>query len=140
MVSSVQGMCSCPLPVGLAAYMALDPTHQTHSSSSSGHETTLTKPSGTDPPIAPSHSPLPTPRAAPGSPAALATRQSGPGQLQASRSRQLGMHANAAWDAMPELAGCGPLLPSWRQVADLLVPLLHKVSSDLVGSGSSCRV
>ena len=32
---------------------------------------------------------------------------------------------------MPDLAGCGPLLASWRQVADLLVPLLHRVSSDL---------
>lgn len=45
-----------------------------------------------------------------------------------SRRRQVGVHANAAWQPAAELPGCGPLLPYWRQLTDLVVPLLHNVS------------
>lgn len=48
------------------------------------------------------------------------------------RGRLLGVHAGAAWQACPHLRGCGPLLPSWHHLADLLVPLLHQVSQHCV--------
>ena len=100
----------------------------THPSLSSGHH-------------AHSHTPVPdltwsqtasqgtqaAPGATPESPVAQGSKHSEQVAVHKGRLQQLGIHANAAWSEMPELAGCGPLLPSWRQIADLLVPLLHRV-------------
>jgi hypothetical protein len=44
----------------------------------------------------------------------------------------LGVHADAAWHPAPGLPGvCGPLLPSWREVAALVAPLLHPKGWDV---------
>ena len=121
----MQGMCTSPLPVGIAAYTAAKLPHQTYSSLSLGvrahPDTPHSNPSRTQ---GSSPGTLAAFRATPESPVALGNKHNHQGPL---RLQQLGFHANAAWDPTPELAGCGPLLPSWRQVADLLVPLLHKV-------------
>lgn len=124
-------MCSSPLPVGIAAYTASRLSPQTHSSSSSGHHThadtrdlnptgSRAAPQGTQGTQAAS-------RITPESPAAQGNKHTQREPLFRNQLRQLGVHANAAWDETPELAGCGPLLPSWRHLADLLVPLLHRV-------------
>lgn len=122
----LQGMCSSPLPVGLAAYTAselaqLNSSSQTQASSQIQphlHTSALKQAQS-----------LPQSQSLSGSQVEVATSQQRGGTEQTSRLRQLGVHANAGWDPCPELAGCGPLLPVWRQLADLFVPLLHRVSS-----------
>ena len=43
----------------------------------------------------------------------------------------LGVHANAAWHPTPSLPGvCGPLQPTWRELAELVAPLLHPLAWD----------
>lgn len=121
-------MCSSPLPVGVAAYTASKLPQPTHPSSSSGDLA-----HGHTPGLNPTESQTASqgtqaaPGATPESPVAQGSKQNEQVLLRKGRLQQLGIHANAAWDLMPELAGCGPLLPSWRQIADLLVPLLHRV-------------
>ena len=110
----MQGICSSPIPVGVSAYSTSDPNGASHAYSSFPRR-----------PYTLSHT---------GSQAHVGSQQKGdslphqPGTGVSSRVRQLGVHANAGWDPNPELAGCGPLLPSWRQLSDLFVPLLHRVS------------
>lgn len=137
-VACMQGMCASPLPVGIAGYMASGLPHQTQPPLSSKHhahsDTLDLKPPGT----------LAAARAAPDTPIAAANKHKQQEEVRRGSVQQLGSHANAAWHHTPELAGCGPLLPSWRQIADLLVPLLHRVGygptdlSDRPGYSSAC--
>ena len=121
----LQGDCSSPLPVGLPGYIASEHAQLKSSSQTPAH--TRTPVELHIPTLSHPQSPS---QGLPGSaegPAGIAGQQRD--AAQASRGRQVGVHANAAWDPNPELAGCGPLLPSWRQLADLFMPLLHRVSS-----------
>lgn len=124
----VQGMCASPLPVGVAGYIASKLPPQTRPSPASKHhaypETPDPRPLGSQ---ASTQGTLTPSRAGPDSHTAAANKQNQQEQVGRGPLRQLGIHANAAWHHTPDLAGCGPLLPSWRQVADLLVPLLHRV-------------
>lgn len=122
----MQGMCSSPLPVGVAAYIASAPSQKDAASAQLTHPVTqATAQASRSHEL--SQGTLATPRAASRSPQASVCKHSSAKLLQVSQSKQLGIYANAAWDPTPELAGCGPLLPSWRQIVDLLIPLLHKV-------------
>ncbi|DBB17357.1 TPA: hypothetical protein ACH3X3_014397 [Trebouxia sp. C0006] len=123
----LEGDCSSPLPVGLPGYIASE--HAQLNSSSYTPARTRTPAELHIPALSHPRSPS---QGLPGSaegPAGVAGQQQD--AAQASRGRQVGVHANAAWDPNPELAGCGPLLPSWRQLADLFMPLLHRDSSAL---------
>lgn len=62
-------------------------------------------------------------------PVAVSETEKGIPHPYSSTKRQVGVHANAAWEVAPEMLGYGPLLPLWRQLTDLLVPLLHKVGA-----------
>ena len=124
-------MCASPLPVGLAGYMASALAHQTRSSPPSKHHAHSDTP---DPkPLGSQASSPGTLAAASDNPVTGATRRSQQEEERRDGMQQLGTHANAAWHDTPELSGCGLLLPSWRQIADLLVPLLHRVGYDPLG-------
>lgn len=125
-------MCSSPLPVGVAAYMTSQLPQPTHPSLSSGHHAHLHTP-GLNPTgrQTGSQATQAASRATLESPAVQGNRHNEQVPLQKGQLQQLGIHANAAWGQTPELVGCGPLLPSWRQIADLLVPLLHGVRAGL---------
>lgn len=120
----LQGMCSSPLPVGLAAYTASELAHV--NSSSQSQASSQIQPHPHTSALNQAHSLTQSPS---GSQKGGDSSQQRGGTVQTRRLRQLGVHANAGWDPCPELAGCGPLTPSWRQLADLFVPLLHRVSS-----------
>lgn len=102
--------------------------HQACSSQSSQHHAHSDTP---DPePLGSQASPpgtLAAARAAQDSPVAAASKRKQQEEVHRGSVHELGSHANAAWHHTPQLAGCGPLLLPWRQVADLLVPLLHRV-------------
>lgn len=121
----LQGNCSSALPVGLPAFIASDA--QLPNSSAFPLSTTALD-SHSPPPVGTSIHPA---YQSSTSSDALAPPEAGKRPTHGGRStrRQIGMHASAAWEPSPEMAGCGPLLPSWRQLTDLLVPLLHKVGS-----------
>ncbi|KAA6429814.1 MAG: peroxisome biogenesis 6-like [Trebouxia sp. A1-2] len=123
----LEGDCSSPLPVGLPGYIASEHALLKSSSQTPAHTCTPVElhTATLSHPQSPSQG---LPGSAEG-PAGVAGQQRD--AAQASRGRQVGVHANAAWDPNPELAGCGPLLPSWRQLADLFLPLLHRDSSAL---------
>ncbi|KAL0039627.1 hypothetical protein WJX77_003781 [Trebouxia sp. C0004] len=123
----LEGDCNSPLPVGLPGYIASE--HAQLKSSTQIPADTRTPVELHTPTLSHPQSPS---QGLPGSaegPAAVSGQQQD--AAQASRGRQVGVHANAAWDPNPELAGCGPLLPSWRRLADLFMPLLHRDSSAL---------
>ncbi len=54
-----------------------------------------------------------------------ATSDAAPVQMHESRS--LGISIDATQHEHAHLAGVGLLLPAWRQVADILAPLCHRV-------------
>ena len=130
----VQGNCTCALPVGLSAYIAaefissfplqhMQPTSEPfkHKGNLDTQNEQLTH---KRPITSAQHSSNSS------SSQRLAEPSPGPSSLphgDSSRKMQVGVHANAAWQPAAELPGCGPLLPSWRQLTDLLVPLLHNV-------------
>ena len=131
----VQGNCSSALPVGLAAYIAADSrsSSRLHNMQPSPEPTNLNAHLDDThdgqlthewPAVSAQHSSnsSSSQRAVEASPA-LGMLPHGSSSIR----RQLGVHANAAWQPAAELPGCGPLLPSWRQLTDLLVPLLHHV-------------
>ena len=132
----MQGNCTSALPVGLSAYIAaefnlLSPLqHMQPSPEQNNHNTNLDHNQNGQlthqwPTASAQHS-------SSNSGSAQHAVEPSPGTStlphgSSSRRRQVGVHANAAWQPAAELPGCGPLLPSWRQLTDLLVPLLHNV-------------
>ena len=142
MTAALQGNCSSALPVGLPAYIAAN----AHPPTSPQYSSIMSAPTGTS-----YHAQHDAHSQTLDQHSAAADRhhhttycqaevQSALGTLLggSSTSVQVGVHANAAWQASPELPGCGPLLPSWRQLTDLLVPLLHQVNACLFGCTSVC--
>ena len=109
--------CSSPTPVGIAAYTAFDFTAGPCSHPNANPEFH---------PQTSEHSGSQAQDASDRTDRRHVFHDKAGAALGISGGRQLGVHANAGWDGSPHLVGCGPLLPSWRHLADLLVPLLHK--------------